>query len=455
MKNKFIFAYSIIASVVLLFSVSFFALNLYKEYSFGESRTNTTFIRMFNHIKAASYQNDLYSDSYSSKLVNAIGNFNDIAFIEIKRDGLLTYPSLSAKNDGSKLTIEYSNKALIRESTLEVEASLYLIKPVSIHYYAKISFLIILIITIITVIMIIYIQMKESGEFQKSSSVLESEDNDNEIDETEVENEIEVKREGEGEVENEIKVEFKDKVENEETEIISADTKPEDNNNTEVLSAATPEAEDYPEADNAADEPEIKTEKVQAIEKKIELPSEEEKPLKLEEKESNEEPKGLFSPITGLGWEQYLITRLENEINRAISSEMDLSLFIIQIPDSVRDSEIIKNTANYLSIQFQFKDLLFEYKDDCLVAMKINMNLDEALIFADKLYADIQNILSVENKKCFIGISTRSIRIVAAERLFTEAEQALEHAKADKDSPIIAFRADTEKYRQYLETNNI
>lgn len=449
MKNKFIFAYSIIASVVLLFSVSFFALNLYKEYSFGESRTNTTFIRMFNHIKAASYQNDLYSDSYSSKLVSAIGTFDDIAFIEIKRDGLpvLTYPSLSAKNDGSKLTIEYSNKALIRESTLEVEASLYLIKPVSIHYYAKISFLIILIITIITVIMIIYIQMKESGEFQKSSSVLESEDNDNE---TEVENEVEneVEREDEGEVENEIKVECKDKVENEETEVISADTKPEDKNNTEVLAAATPEAEDYSEADNAA-------EKVRAIEKKIELPSEEEKPLKLEEKESNEEPKGLFSPITGLGWEQYLITRLENEINRAISSEMDLSLFIIQIPDSVRDSEIIKNTANYLSIQFQFKDLLFEYKDDCLVAMKINMNLDEALIFADKLYADIQNILSVENKKCFIGISTRSIRIVAAERLFTEAEQALEHAKADKDSPIIAFRADTEKYRQYLETNNI
>ena len=132
---------------------------------------------------------------------------------------------------------------------------------------------------------------------------------------------------------------------------------------------------------------------------------------------------------------------------------MDLALFVIQVPDSKRNSEIIKNTCNYLAIQFQFKDLLFEYKDDCIAAMKINMNLDEALNFADKLHADITNIVSTDDKKCFIGISTRSIRIVAAERLFTEAEQALCHAREDKDSPIIAFRADSEKYRQYLDEN--
>jgi GGDEF domain-containing protein len=450
MKNKFILGYSIIASIFLIFSVSFFALNLYREYSFGEGRTNTSFIRMVNHVKTASYQNDLYSDTYSSKLVQAIGNFDDIAFLEIKRDGIpvLTYPDASVKNTNSNLTLHYSDKALIRESTLEIEATLYLLKPVSIHYYAKISFLMILIITMITVILIIYIQMKESGEFQTSSAKEESLEEDEDDFDEDFEEDFDDQQDIDIEEEAKTEAPVEDKSEPE----TEAESK-----NKEAVEEVVEEAEPMPEPEPEP-EPEPRpapapiTERVHAKEKRIQLPNEEEKPMQLL---SGEEPKGLFSPITGLGWEQYLMTRLENEINRAISSEMDLSLFIIQIPDSVRDSEIVKNTANYLSIQFQFKDLLFEYKDDCLVAMKINMNLDEALNFADKLYADIQNILSVDNKKCYIGISTRSIRIVAAERLFTEAEQALEHAKTDDDSPIIAFRADTEKYRQYLEENNI
>ena len=79
------------------------------------------------------------------------------------------------------------------------------------------------------------------------------------------------------------------------------------------------------------------------------------------------------------------------------------------------------------------------------------MNLDEALNFADKIHADISQIL--EQKQCYIGISTRSIRIVSGERLFNEALAAVEHAKNEEDSPIIAFRVDVEKYRQFLEQN--
>ena len=166
---------------------------------------------------------------------------------------------------------------------------------------------------------------------------------------------------------------------------------------------------------------------------------------------SESNPSGLFNPVTGLGWESYLDTRLENEINRAISSEIDISVFIINIPNLERESEERKKVSEYLSLQFQFKDLLFEYKNDCIVAIKISMNLDEALNFADKIHADISQIL--EQKQCYIGISTRSIRIVSGERLFNEALAAVEHAKNEEDSPIIAFRVDVEKYRQFLEQN--
>ena len=76
---------------------------------------------------------------------------------------------------------------------------------------------------------------------------------------------------------------------------------------------------------------------------------------------SESNPSGLFNPVTGLGWESYLDTRLENEINRAISSEIDISVFIINIPNLERESEESKKISEYLSLQFQFKDLLFEY----------------------------------------------------------------------------------------------
>jgi hypothetical protein len=77
------------------------------------------------------------------------------------------------------------------------------------------------------------------------------------------------------------------------------------------------------------------------------------------------------------------------------------------------------------------------------------MNVDEALNLADKLYSDISNMIN--SNSCRIGISSRSIRMVSGARLILEAEQAIEHA--DAKSPVIAFRVDSEKYRQLMEGN--
>lgn len=169
--------------------------------------------------------------------------------------------------------------------------------------------------------------------------------------------------------------------------------------------------------------------------------------------DEQEGPAGLFSPVTGFGWESYLNTRLENELNRATASEIDLSLFIIQIYDINRESDLTKEICDYLTSQFQFKDMIFEYKNDSYVCLKIGSTIDEAISFANKLLLDIDNILKGIGK-CYIGISSRSIRMVSAERLVKEAEQALIHAREEKDSPIIAFRVDADKYRKYLEQNN-
>lgn len=193
------------------------------------------------------------------------------------------------------------------------------------------------------------------------------------------------------------------------------------------------------------DEEEICAEETNKVE--VVLPSEEIKPTQ------SDSSVHIFSPKTGFCFESYLESRLDNELNRAIASEFDLSLFVFRIPSIQLDynNETLQKVCKYLTTEFQFKDLLFEYDEDCLIGIKNNMNLDTALTFADKLYSDITEIVKENDLKCYIGISTRTVRIITGKRLLTEATEALKHALEDENNPIIAFRANAEKYRKMMQ----
>lgn len=419
MKNKFITVYTVFTSIVFVFAISFFGFNLYKEYSYGNARTAKKYESVVNSIKGAKSSQSL--DSIINKINDNISNLNDFSYISIKynNEEIYNYPvNLSKAETVSNLTKNYETTIKTEAGNFNIDCNLYLLRPASIYYYAKISFLIVLIITIITIVLIIYLNLAAESSVSSIS-----------ITETEVTEKPAVNKEPE------------------QTEIITSQVTTEPEVEPEVSNVTTTE--------NTVTETETPIEEqTSTSQEKVELPSEEEKPAPLsinDTNDDNENPAGLFNPETGFGWESYLITRLDSEINRAIASEIDISLFVIQLPGLERNSELVKNVCNYLAIQFQFKDLLFELKDDCLVAMKISMDIDEALNLSDKIYADIKNI--IQDNECYIGISSRSIRMVSGERLLHEAEEALVHAKDDKDSPIIAFRVDAEKYRQFLEQN--
>lgn len=163
-------------------------------------------------------------------------------------------------------------------------------------------------------------------------------------------------------------------------------------------------------------------------------------------------PEGLFSPVSGVGWESYLLTRLESELIRAASSEQDLSLFIIRIPGFNRDTEISREIGHYLIDQFIFTDMLFEYKKDGFAAIKLNESLDTAIEMAENIHAGLTAILRKKNigLAASIGISSRSVRIISGERLISEANRAADHAIEDTASAVVAFKVNPEKYRKYI-----
>lgn len=161
---------------------------------------------------------------------------------------------------------------------------------------------------------------------------------------------------------------------------------------------------------------------------------------------------GLFSPTSGFGWESYLNARLESELVRAASSEHDLALAIIKIPGMTKESDYYGNICQSLLDFFQFKDFIFEYKEDAFAVIVQNKDIDQALQSAEVLHSNLLGTLTAagEKTKPQIGISSRSLRLISAERLKNEAEQALLHAGEKEDSPIIAFRVDPDKYRKFI-----
>lgn len=448
MKNRFIVVYTVFAAAVFIFSLSFFGFNLYREYSANVEKSEDKYKTLVSDIRNLSFNQAQNNSLYSKGIKDAVGDTVAYAFIQVRRYGetVVYYPSGKLKEETvSKLTKSFTKEIIVNTEPILIDCNIYLIRPDSIFYYARVSFLMILIITIITIIMIIYLNLSEqtSDVISLTEEAIEENDDDENLELNAEEDKVSEDTNGteedsitsENNSENEIKVEDTGDSGNLNNETEESDE------NEHKLAEVTPEEVKAILSEPLTDE---ETQKEETVTEPAKLPVDEVAPA-----ETDIPPSGLFDPETGIGWESYLLTRLNNEIDRATASEIDLSLFVVKLPEVDMKSEVFKNVCNYLAIQFQFKDLLFEHKNDSIIAIKISMNVDEALNLADKLYSDICNILN--NRNCRIGISSRSIRMVTGERLILEAEQAIEHT--DANSPVIAFRVDSEKYRQLMEQN--
>lgn len=322
---------------------------------------------------------------------------------------------LALFNFGFTIYTEYANS---------MSDPLYIFSTEKILSSLEKSFFIILFATILTFI-ILFFSYKSYNTKKVDSK------NSNENDEIEEDEEI-IEQE---QIEEDDSIE----IDNSEIEIINESTSAEESE----IEIAEETLENNQNIED--DEEEICAEETNKVE--VVLPSEEIKPIQ------SDSSVHIFSPKTGFCFESYLESRLDNELNRAIASEFDLSLFVFRIPSIQLDynNETLQKVCKYLTTEFQFKDLLFEYDEDCLIGIKNNMNLDTALTFADKLYSDITEIVKENDLKCYIGISTRTVRIITGKRLLTEATEALKHALEDENNPIIAFRANAEKYRKMMQ----
>ncbi|GHV61027.1 hypothetical protein AGMMS49587_04090 [Spirochaetia bacterium] len=164
------------------------------------------------------------------------------------------------------------------------------------------------------------------------------------------------------------------------------------------------------------------------------------------------EPKGLFSPRTHIGWEEYTAERLEAELHRCASYEQDLVFIAMELTasSSSADSLYLQFASEAVSF-FTLRDLIFEKGERGISIILPNIDLDQGFANSKEFH---NRILSKAQYDICVGLSSRAGRLIDAKRLEFEAFQALKKAQSDPVSPIVAFKSDPEKYREFIRSKN-
>lgn len=492
--------FTVAVCTVYIAAVLAFAASLIFEYSGGTKRAQERFTSLTKDLSRNLKENDIGSAEFSRAILESLGNVSDIAAIQVSSDGklLFSYPVSIDENKtaSSPLIKQLSTSVKGGENSAVLTAALYTLKPSSIYYKGRVAFLVILAATLAAALNLIIVSKKDTDGDGQEDTDAEKDGAEDYFFEEEMPDYEKVARK-ETDAKDDATVYGNDA---EEEAAVTERTDAEESAVTrndvaevaavaEVTAAEDTAVSEVTAGNNAVAEEnsygtEIDSDKTLDFEDQTDIeetiPSVQEKEPVLENgqnaseeegaatedasfaeeiheepslAENNAAPVGLFDEKTGFGWEQYMPTRLDSELIRAASSEQDLALFTVRIPGIDWTTPEGKETASIIKDWVKFNDLVFDYGSDGFTAIFQNQNTDAALAEAEKTHTEIVSVLKRANSSAetpFVGISTRSLRLISGKRLFNESEQALFHAMEDKDSPIVAFRVNPDKYRSYL-----
>lgn len=492
--------FTVAVCTVYIAAVLAFAASLIFEYSGGTKRAQERFTSLTKDLSRNLKENDIGSAEFSRAILESLGNVSDIAAIQVSSDGklLFSYPVSIDENKtaSSPLIKQLSTSVKGGENSAVLTAALYTLKPSSIYYKGRVAFLVILAATLAAALNLIIVSKKDTDGDGQEDTDAEKDGAEDYFFEEEMPDYEKVARK-ETDAKDDATVYGNDA---EEEAAVTERTDAEESAVTrndvaevaavaEVTAAEDTAVSEVTAGNNAVAEEnsygtEIDSDKTLDFEDQTDIeetiPSVQEKEPVLENgqnageeegaaaedasfaeeiheepslAENNVAPVGLFDEKTGFGWEQYMPTRLDSELIHAASSEQDLALFTVRIPGIDWTTPEGKETASIIKDWVKFNDLVFDYGSDGFTAIFQNQNTDAALAEAEKTHTEIVSVLKRANSSAetpFVGISTRSLRLISGKRLFNESEQALFHAMEDKDSPIVAFRVNPDKYRSYL-----
>ena len=152
--------------------------------------------------------------------------------------------------------------------------------------------------------------------------------------------------------------------------------------------------------------------------------------------------------------EEFTESRLAEELQYSIRDGIDLAFITVEFKMPVDDANYERFALDAARF-FSSRDFVCERGLKGISVICPGLNIETAFLNAEEFHNRVMGkylgILMQKTDLC-IGISSRSQRYVAAERLMFEAEEALERAMMDPVSHIVAFKSDPAKYREFMES---
>jgi hypothetical protein len=407
---------SVLIGAVLLISVIYFVTGIITDKKAGPSQAQVLFDSLSKKTEIIANKYDYNSNAFADSFMQAVKDFDDYASLELIMNGktLYSYPATKANTiDTQNYTKDFTKSFNLNNgNNLVIKAQIYTVKPSSLFYHARTAFILIFIATLIAILILIFAKPEVSNSKDKV-----------------------------------IRFDHKD----------SFDDNPFRTDNV----ASDSVSEDTPiEEDTTIDE----------LQEEITSPSdflsnEEETSLNFSDNEVYSAEEAEESDVTDaesqsepvitatISAEEALLPALEEELIHSASQEQDLSLIIVRIagipndnPDSAQ-AACIKNCVNE-------RGSAYRYGNDAYALLIKALKLDDALQDAESLLERLAASLRDQGLPAItIGISSRTERLISADRLLTEASEAQKHASDDMTSPIIAFRVNPEKYRNFILNN--
>lgn len=442
MNSKSIKTCAFLLLAILIITVIFCVCAIARNVLIGKTKAYEQYTELLSKTYELSTKININSSEFTNQYTKTINTNSYIASVVIQdnKSALFAYPLSSSyisfdennepyiKSNSAFIKV-YSSSLPIQSKTIQVVCAIYTVLPDTIFGYIKIALLVIVISTLLTFL----IMLLSSGSSNKASSVktddVIKDDDVFDWDKDEFE-----------------ELSINDEINAEEDDIPYPNSskpieKNDFHNENEPIEEIEPIDDDF-----------IQEEPVNSIDPDTNTDNfvhEKSSPLG----DNVSDPLGLFSDVTGFGWESYLETRLDAELVRAASSEQDLSLVIVKFPKIQRYDSIVIEIAKQLLISFSYRDLIFEYNSDGFAGILPSTNLENTMILCEKLYKELVEIFATKNRNLEVGfgISTRTYRLIPGQRLIQEANQAADKALQEEDVPVVAFRPNAEKYKQYLK----
>ena len=142
--------------------------------------------------------------------------------------------------------------------------------------------------------------------------------------------------------------------------------------------------------------------------------------------------------------------KITDELKKSASFDQDIVLTFV----GCHDNNILENETEFyvvLKKQFPFHDLIFKYDDNVFGILLPNMDLEKGIQEIEKFDQTFVSSSSTSLKfPIMFGLSSRNGRLISGNIILKEAKAALNKAMSDKDFPIIGFRPNPARYREYL-----